>query len=136
VKTRPRGQFNLKQELFDVRNDNDRYRGQHKSGAAAQWGRALLLSAVWIAVAFFLLHNLAHATGTGGTAAVQARVNAVTVGWQTIVQGLGVAILIVAWSFIGYQIAFGGKTMKDMANPAIGTTIAGLAPVLVGWMFS
>jgi len=26
--------------------------------------------------------------------------------------------------------------MKDMMNPMIGSTIAGLAPVLVGWLFS
>jgi mannitol-specific phosphotransferase system IIBC component len=52
------------------------------------------------------------------------------------VQGIGVVVLIIAWSIIGYMIAFNGKTMKDMMNPMIGSTIAGLAPVLVGWLFS
>lgn len=75
-------------------------------------------------------------TGTGGAAAAQARINAVVVGWQNIVMGVGVGILTIAWSFIGYAIAFNGKTMKDLQNPAIGTTIAGLATVLVGWLFS
>jgi len=75
-------------------------------------------------------------TGTGGAAAAQARITAVSVGWQNIVMGVGVAVLIIAWSVIGYAIAFNGKTMKDMQNPAIGTTVAGLAPVLVGWLFS
>jgi hypothetical protein len=75
-------------------------------------------------------------TGSGGAAAAQARITAVATGWQNIVMGVGVAILVIAWSVIGYAIAFNGKTMKDMQNPAIGTTIAGLAPVLVGWLFS
>lgn len=75
-------------------------------------------------------------TGTGGAGAAQTRITNVATGWQNIIMGVGVVILIVAWAVIGYQIAFNGKTMKDMQNPAMGTSIAGLAPVLVGWMFS
>lgn len=75
-------------------------------------------------------------TGTGGAAAAQTRITNVALGWQNIVMGVGVAILVIAWSVIGYAIAFNGKTMKDMQGPAIGTTVAGLAPVLVGWLFS
>ena len=75
-------------------------------------------------------------TGTGGAGAAQARITAVATGWQNIVMGIGVAILIIAWSVISYAIAFTSKTMKDLQGPAIGTTIAGLAPVLVGWLFS
>ncbi|RZI60606.1 MAG: hypothetical protein EOP14_00580 [Pseudomonas sp.] len=75
-------------------------------------------------------------TGTGGAAAAQTRIANVALGWQNIVMGVGVAILVIAWSVIGYAIAFNGKTMKDMQGPAIGTTVAGLAPVLVGWLFS
>lgn len=74
-------------------------------------------------------------TGTGSSAAAQARIAAVATGWQNIVTAVGVAILIIAWSVIGYAIAFNGKSMKDMQNPAVGTTIAGLAPILVGWLF-
>lgn len=115
---------------------------QRERNAAAEWGKALLLSAVWVAVVFFLLPDLAHATGTGtgtgagGAGAAQTRINAVATGWQNIVQGVGVAVLIIAWSYIGYQIAFAGKTMKDMFPTMVGTSIAGLAPVLVGWLFS
>lgn len=75
-------------------------------------------------------------TGTGGVGVVQNRVNTVVIGWQNIVQGVGVAVLIAAWSIVGYQISFNGKTMKDLINPALGTTVAGLAVFLVGWMFS
>lgn len=75
-------------------------------------------------------------TGSGTGGAASARIQTVVTGWQTIIVTAGVAILVVAWSVIGYFIAFGGKTMKDMMNPLIGSTIAGLAPVLVGWMFS
>jgi len=110
--------------------------------AAAEWSKVIFWTALWVAVVMFLLPGLAHATGTGtatGTgsaAAAQARINAVSVGWQNIVMGVGVAILIVSWSVIGYAIAFNGKTMKDLQGPVIGTTVAGLAPVLVGWLFS
>ena len=108
---------------------------QRKRNTAAQWRKALLLSTFWFAVVFLLLPGLAHATGTGGAGAAQARINAVATGWQSIVQGVGVAVLIIAWSYIGYQIAFAGKTMKDMFPTMVGTSIAGLAPVLVGWLF-
>jgi hypothetical protein len=86
--------------------------------------------------------EVAHATGTGtgtgagGAAAAQTRINNVATGWQNIVQGVGVAVLVIAWSYVGYMIAFGGKTMKDMMPTMVGTSIAGLAPVLVGWLFS
>jgi len=109
---------------------------------AAEWVTAFLLSALLVAVVFFLLPGLANATGTGtttgtgGAGAAQARITAVATGWQNIVMGVGVAILVISWSVIGYAIAFNGKTMKDVQGPAIGTTIAGLAPVLVGWLFS
>lgn len=109
---------------------------------AAQWGKALLWSFFLFAVAMFLLPGLAHATGAGtatgagGAGAAQTRINTVATGWQNIVQGVGVAVLVIAWSYIGYQIAFAGKTMKDMFPTMVGTSIAGLAPVLVGWLFS
>ena len=108
----------------------------------APWGKALLWSFFLVAIAMFLLPGLAHATGTGtgtgtgGAGAAQTRINAVATGWQNIVQGVGVAVLVIAWSYIGYQIAFAGKTMKDMFPTMVGTSIAGLAPVLVGWLFS
>ena len=110
-------------------------------GQRAQW----LKSALWVGFLFALLGTflvdsawatIGTTTGTGGAAAAQARITQVAQGWQNIVMGIGVAILVIAWSVIGYAIAFNGKTMKDMQNPAIGTTIAGLAPVLVGWLFS
>ena len=75
-------------------------------------------------------------TGAGGAGAAQTRINAVATGWQNIVQGVGVAVLVIAWSYVGYMIAFAGKTMKDMFPTMVGTSIAGLAPVLVGWLFS
>lgn len=109
---------------------------------AAQWGKALLWSFFLVAIVMFLLPGLAHATGTGtgtgtgGAGAAQTRINQVATGWQNIVQGVGVAVLVIAWSYIGYQIAFAGKTMKDMFPTMVGTSIAGLAPVLVGWLFS
>jgi len=112
-----------------------------ESNAKKDWAKAIMWSVLLVAV-FFLLPGLAHATGTGtttgtgGAAAAQARINDVAVGWQNIVMGVGVAILVIAWSVIGYAIAFNGKTMKDLQNPAIGSTIAGLAPVIVGWLFS
>lgn len=115
---------------------------QRERNTAREWGTALLWSALWVAVIFFLLPGLAHATGTGtgtgtgGAGAAQTRINAVATGWQNIVQGVGVAVLVIAWSYIGYQIAFAGKTMKDMFPTMVGTSIAGLAPVLVGWLFS
>jgi hypothetical protein len=102
------------------------------------WHRAKpwLLSLVCIALMGLLLPSLAHATGTGGSDAAQARINAVANSWQSIVQGVGVAVLVVAWSYIGYQIAFAGKTMKDMFATMLGSSIAGLAPVLVAWLFT
>jgi len=112
-----------------------------ESNAKKDWAKAIMWSVLLVAV-FFLLPGLAHATGTGtttgtgGAAAAQARINDVAVGWQNIVMGVGVAILVIAWSVIGYAIAFNGKTMKDLQNPAIGSTIAGLAAVIVGWLFS
>ena len=83
---------------------------QRERNAAAEWGKALLLIAFWVAVVFFLLPGLAHATGTGtgtgtgagGAGAAQTRINAVAAGWQNIVQGVGVAVLVIAWSYVGY----------------------------------
>ncbi|MGP3508409.1 TrbC/VirB2 family protein [Paracidovorax citrulli] len=101
-----------------------------------EWLKALQWSVLLAAVALFLLPGLAHATGTGGVTQVQTRINNVGQAWQSIVMGAGVFVLTIAWAWIGYAIAFNGKTMKDLQNPALGSTIAGLAPILVGWMFS
>ena len=117
---------------------------QRERNVAAEWAKALFLTALWVAVVFFILPGLAHAggsgTGTGtaagGAGAAQTRINAVALGWQNIVQGVGVAVLVIAWSYVGDQIAFAGKTMKDMFPTMVGTSIAGLAPILVGWLFS
>nr|WP_317623799.1 TrbC/VirB2 family protein [Acidovorax sp. SUPP3334]BDH38365.1 TrbC/VirB2 family protein [Acidovorax sp. SUPP3334] len=112
---------------------------QHQNTAkdtAREWLKAFLWTALLAFAVLFLLPGLAHATGSGGAAQAQARVNNVALGWQNIVVGCGVAVLTIAWSFIGYSIAFNGKTMKDLQNPAIGSTVAGLAPILVGWLFS
>jgi uncharacterized membrane protein len=110
---------------------------QHKPLLTTLLKDTLLFAALVLCLALvFVEPALAGGTGTGGVGAAQARINTVTTGWQTIVTSIGIAILIIAWSVIGYQIAFNGKTMKDMLNPAMGSTIAGLAPVLVGWMFS
>lgn len=115
---------------------------QRECNTAVQWGKALLWSAFWVAVVYLLLPGLAHATGSGtgtgggGAGAAQARINAVAIGWQNIVQGVGVAVLVIAWSYVGYHIAFAGKTIKDMFPTMVGTSIAGLAPILVGWLFS
>lgn len=106
------------------------------------WVKAIIWSALLVAAAMILMVEPAWATGTGtgtgtgGAGAAQTRINAVAAGWQNIVQGVGVAVLVIAWSYIGYQIAFAGKTMKDMFPTMVGTSIAGLAPVLVGWLFS
>lgn len=107
----------------------------------AYWIKTLLWAAGLFLLALALVDpafatGTGTGTGTGGAAAAQARITQVAQGWQNIVMGLGVAVLIIAWSYIGYMIAFGGKTMKDLQGPAIGTTIAGLAPVIVGWLFS
>lgn len=102
----------------------------------------LVLLALLFALVFFIEPAFATGTGTGtgtgagGAVAVQNRINNVGLGWQNIVQGIGVFVLIIAWSVIGYMIAFNGKTMKDMMNPMIGSSIAGLAPILVGWLFN
>lgn len=111
----------------------------------ARQQRAQRLKAMmWAGLAFAtaLAADPAFATGvttstaTGGVGNAQTRINNVALGWQNIVMGVGVAFLVIAWSVIGYAIAFNGKTMKDLQGPAIGTTVAGLAPVLVGWLFS
>lgn len=105
------------------------------------WTKVLTWS-LFILVAVLCMIEPAFATGTGtgtgagGAAAAQTRITAVATGWQNIVQGVGVAVLVIAWSYIGYMIAFAGKTMKDMFPVMVGTSIAGLAPVLVGWLFS
>lgn len=99
--------------------------------------RAVLMTSFFVLLAFLVMFEPAFAgTGSGTGGAATARIQSVVTGWQTIIVTAGVAILVIAWSVIGYFIAFGGKTMKDMMNPLIGSTIAGLAPVLVGWMFS
>ena len=100
------------------------------------WTAFLIGSMMFLLIEPALATGTGTTTGTGGAAAAQTRIAAVATGWQNIVMAVGVAILIIAWSVIGYAIAFNGKTMKDMQNPAVGTTIAGLAPVLVGWLFS
>lgn len=105
------------------------------------WTKVLVWSLVILAVMLCMIEP-AFATGTGtgtgagGAGTAQARINAVATGWQNIVQGVGVAVLVIAWSYVGYMIAFAGKTMKDMFSVMVGTSIAGLAPVLVGWLFS
>jgi hypothetical protein len=96
----------------------------------------LLCVVVFIEPAFAQATGTGTGTGAGGAGAAQTRIVNVATGWQNIVQGIGVVVLIIAWSIIGYMIAFNGKTMKDMMNPMIGSTIAGLAPVLVSWLFS
>lgn len=102
----------------------------------SQWLKTSLWAAlIFAAMALFLIEP-AFATGTGGAAAASTRINAVVAGWQGIVTTIGVGVLVMAWMFVGYMIAFNGKTLKDMQGPLIGSTIAGLAPVLVGWMFS
>lgn len=99
--------------------------------------RSFLIFAALVAFCALAMIEPAFAgTGSGSGGAATARIQSVVTGWQTIIVTAGVAILVIAWSVIGYFIAFGGKTMKDMMNPLIGSTIAGLAPVLVGWMFS
>lgn len=115
-------------------------RGFH-SQQRSEWLKVLL----WMGFAVALMVLMADpafatgtgtTTGTGGAAAAQTRITAVATGWQNIVMGIGVAVLVIAWSIIGYAIAFNGKTMKDLQNPAIGSTVAGLAPIIVGWLFS
>ncbi len=107
-----------------------------------QWLKAFLWASLFFAVTALIFAGPAFATGTGtgtgagGAGAAQARITGVATGWQNIVQGIGIAVLVVAWSVCGYMIAFGGKTMKDMFPAMVGTSIAGLAPVLVGWLFS
>ena len=107
----------------------------------AYWIKSLLWAGCLFLLALVLVDpafatGTGTTTGTGGAAGAQARITAVAQGWQNIVMGVGVAVLIIAWCVIGYMIAFSGKTMKDLQGPAIGTTIAGLAPVIVGWLFS
>lgn len=116
--------------------------GLHTEQQRGQWLKSVLWFGFLCVVMALLLVEPAFATGTGtgtgggGAAAAQARINQVAQGWQNIVQGVGIAVLIIAWSYIGYMIAFAGKTAKDMFPTMLGTSIAGLAPVLVGWMFS
>lgn len=104
---------------------------QQERSTARQWGITLLW-VLAVGAIFFLLPSLAFA----GAGAAQARITAVAQGWQGIVTAVGVAVLIIAWSYVGYQIAFAGKTMKDMFPTMVGTTIAGMAPILVGWLFA
>lgn len=103
------------------------------------WIRVLVWAGCLVLLALVMM-NPAFATGTGtgtgGSAAAKARILSVATGWQEIIMGIGAAVLIIAWSIIAYQIAFNGKTLKDLQAPAIGSTVAGLAPVLVGWMYS
>jgi TrbC/VIRB2 pilin len=96
----------------------------------------LIFTALVALCALVMIEPALAGTGTGTGGAASTRVRDVVTGWQTIIVAAGVGILVIAWSIIGYFIAFGGKTMKDMMNPLIGSTVAGLAPVLVGWMFS
>jgi hypothetical protein len=116
--------------------------GFYNEQQRGQWLKSVLWIGFLIAVMALLLVEPAFATGTGtgtgagGAAAAQARINQVATGWQNIVQGVGIAVLVIAWSYIGYMIAFAGKTAKDMFPTMLGTSIAGLAPVLVSWMFS
>lgn len=116
--------------------------GLHNEQQRGHWLKSVLWFGFLMVVMALLLVEPAFATGTGtgtgagGAAAAQARINQVAQGWQNIVQGVGIAVLIIAWSYIGYMISFAGKTAKDMFPTMLGTSIAGLAPVLVGWMFS
>jgi hypothetical protein len=106
---------------------------QHKN----RWTRYAAFF-LYMAICMLVMIEPAFATGTGtgGSTAAQTRITGVATGWQNIVQGVGVSVLIIAWSYVGYMIAFAGKTMKDMFPTMVGTSIAGLAPVLVGWLFS
>lgn len=101
------------------------------------WIRVLVWAGCLVLLALVMMNPaFATGTGTGGSAAAKARILSVAAGWQEIIMGIGAAVLIIAWSIIAYQIAFNGKTLKDLQAPAIGSTVAGLAPVLVGWMYS
>jgi TrbC/VIRB2 pilin len=110
--------------------------GSQRGEQARQWLKAIVWSAVAFVATALLLVDPAFATGTGTGGTAGARVQTIVSGWQTIIVTAGVGFLIIAWSFFGYQFAMNGKTMKDIQGPLIGSSIAGLAPVLVGWMFS
>lgn len=103
------------------------------SAQNAQKLRSHLFFAFLLVLCLLVLVEPAFAGGS--SSATAAKVKSVAEGWQGIITGVGVAVLIVAWSIIGYMIAFSGKTLKDMTNPLIGSTIAGIAPILVSWLF-
>jgi ABC-type spermidine/putrescine transport system permease subunit I len=100
---------------------------------ATIWLKALFYTGLAVVLYAFALQCFA---GTGTSGAVQARVTQTATSFQIIMTSIGVAILIAAFCWVGYGMAFGGKRWADVANPIYGCLIAGMAPILVGWLFS
>lgn len=72
----------------------------------------------------------------GPLATVQTRVTAVTTGFTGILTAIGIAVLTGAFLYVGYGMAFNSKKWSDVGNVAYGALIAGIATIIVPWLFS
>jgi TrbC/VIRB2 pilin len=110
-----------------------------KSESARQWFKALMWSVLIVAMAIVMMSPaLAGPTGgaAGTAAATQTRILGVVTGWQLILFAIGAFIVAGAFMYVGYGMMFGGKQLKDMTNVVFGAMIAGMGPMLAGWLFS
>jgi hypothetical protein len=111
-----------------------------KNESARQWFKAIMWSTLIVVLAILMM-NPAFAGGpTGGAAgtaaATQTRILGVVTGWQLILFAIGAFIVAGAFMYVGYGMMFGGKQLKDMTNVVFGAMIAGMGPMLAGWLFS
>jgi TrbC/VIRB2 pilin len=102
-----------------------------------QWIKAILWSVLVLGCYFSMNAAFAQVVtgGAGAGTAISGRATAVTNLFQTILQGVGIAILTAAFMYVGYGLAWGGKKWGDVANVAYGSAIAGAGTFLVAWLF-
>lgn len=107
-----------------------------------QWLKVILTTLFFAALAVLIMVEPAFAQtappaggGSGTAASASARITSVTTGFQGVLYSIGGVLLTAAFMYTGYAMAFGGKQWKDIANVVYGAVIAGLAPVIVGWLF-
>lgn len=97
--------------------------------------KAVIFSILALAAFYLMVAHPAFA-GTGNASQVSQRASGVATGLLGVLQIVGVAVLTVAFMWVGYSMAFGQKKWSDVANVAYGAFVAGLGGVLVGWLFN
>lgn len=69
-------------------------------------------------------------SGGSGSAFNGAHIKGVIDGLDSFLSGLSIVVVTVAFVFVGYQVAFGGKHFRDVMPVVIGAIIIGAAAQL------